>query len=509
MNKKKNYDSEFCGSLPLHNINVIQAYGYLMVLDKESLEILQVSENIADLLNKPVTEVVGKPLAEFVNDDTVVKNIQQRFNNKIKNKVPATLVLAGNTVQALIHLKEQYLIVEIEKPSVVNERSFSSVFDEVKYAIAAIEEAETIADISNVAVQELRKLTCFNGIMMYRFDKDWNGTVIAEDKVQSQGLENYLGHTFPASDVPKQARELYLKNTYRLIPNREFKPVRLYPVINPKTNTFIDLSDCNLRGVAAVHIEYLKNMNVQASMSLRVIHNGQLWGLIACHHLTPLYLSFELCSVCELISSVISNRITTILYKETFETEAELQKKQTALIAQVYAEDDLISGILENTDLNLMHLLNADGIAAMINGRVNTIGIVPDKGFLENMQLWLQGKDIDRVYATDHLPEEYDEALSYAETASGVLAIPVNKEQGDYILCFRPEVKQTINWGGDPNKAINFEPDGKNYHPRNSFKLWKETVHNTSAAWNKYELEMAENMRSFIYEFITKSTAGN
>ncbi|WP_114941825.1 GAF domain-containing protein, partial [Mucilaginibacter endophyticus] len=160
---------------------------------------------------------------------------------------------------------------------------------------------------SQAAVHELRRITGFDGIMMYRFDEDWNGTVIAEEK-DAPELEHYLGHTFPGSDVPRQARDLYLKNSYRLIPDRDFTPVRLYPVMNPVTNTFIDLSDCNLRGVAAVHLEYLKNMNVQASMSIRVIDNGKLWGLIACHHVRPHYLSFETGAVCEMLSSVISNR---------------------------------------------------------------------------------------------------------------------------------------------------------------------------------------------------------
>ncbi|QXV64060.1 GAF domain-containing protein [Mucilaginibacter sp. 21P] len=502
MDKKKNYDSDFCGSLPLNHINVIQSYGYLLVVDSESLDVIQASENISELLDKPASDVVNTPLATYADTTAIVK-LQERFGDTVKDKVPATFVIGGTKVQALVHFKPGYIILELEKPSVAAERSFANVFEEVKYAMAAIEQADTIENVSQVAVTELRKLTGFDGIMMYHFDPDWNGTVIAEDKVQDEGLENYMGHTFPASDVPKQARQLYLKNAYRLIPDRDFKPVRLYPVINPKTNTFIDLSDCNLRGVAAVHLEYLKNMNVQASMSFRVIHNGQLWGLIACHHLTPRYLSFELCSVCELISSVVSNKITTILYKENFEFEADLQKKQTNLIAQVYAEGDLLAGLLNDTELNLMDVLNAGGVAASIKGKLYKAGNTPDNDFLENMVLWLQSKNVNKLFVSDHLSSVYDEALPFADIASGALAIPVNSATGDYIVAFRPEVKQTIKWGGNPNKAINFEPDGKNYHPRNSFKLWQETVHNTSEPWKKEEIGIAENMRSFVYEFTT------
>lgn len=501
MNSKRNYDSDFCGSLPLSHINVIQSYGYLVVLDKASLNIIQISDNVTGLLGKPAAELVNTPLANFGAVENITK-LQERFDPALAHKVPVTLNLNGQTMQALLHFKAEYLILELEKSDNASERSFTLVYEEVKYAMAAIEQASTIDEVSRIAVHELRKIAGFDGIMMYRFDSDWNGTVIAEEKVTE--LDNYMGHTFPASDVPKQARQLYLSNPYRLIPDRDYTPVRLYPVMNPKTHAFIDLADCNLRGVAAVHLEYLKNMNVQASMSIRVLHQGQLWGLIACHHLTPRYLNFELCGICELLSSVISNKISTIIYKENFETNANLQNKQTALIAQVYAESDLLKGILHGDDTNLMDLLNAGGVAAMINGRPNVIGEVPDNSFLENMVLWLQNKNIDKVYVTDQLPEVYDDAQPFAGIASGALVMPVDRENGDYIIAFRPEVIQTIKWGGDPNQAINFEPGSKNYHPRNSFNLWQQTVRNTAIAWTDHELAVAEGMRSFIYEFTTR-----
>lgn len=501
MAKAKNYDSEFCGSLPLNHINVIQSYGYLIVLDRPTLKILQVSENITALFDTELPQIINKPLTDFI-DTAVIQSLQERFGKKNNEKVPATFAINGRNMPALLHFKADYLILEVEKQQHVGERSFTSVFEEVKYAMAAIERADTIEDVSRAAISELRKLTGFDGMMMYRFDSEWNGTVIAEEKVPE--LENYLGHTFPASDVPRQARELYLKNPYRLIPDRDYQPVRLYPIINPVTHTFIDLSDCNLRGVAAVHLEYLKNMNVQASMSIRVIHQGQLWGLIACHHVTPHYLTFEICAVCELLSSVISNKITTIIYKENFDIESEIQRRQTALVARVYAEGSLLEGLFNDQDNNLMHLFSASGATAIIEGQTTSIGQVPHEDFMNDMVLWLQSKQINQVYASDSLPELLEDAVPYADKASGILILPIDGAKGDYLICFRPEVIQTIKWGGDPNQTINFEADGKNYHPRNSFKIWQQTVNHTSVAWSKQELEAAQSMRSFIYEYKTK-----
>lgn len=502
MAKKTNYDSDFCGSLPLGNINVIQEYGYLMVLEKTSYQIVQVSENFVDILSKPLAEIIGTPLESLV-DSSIIEKLTQRGNDNLRDRVPFKLVLAKQQLIAVAHFKEHYVLLELEAFDAAQERSFNQAFENIKYALAAIDQAKSIKELSELAILEIRKMTGFDGIMMYQFDKDWNGTVIAEEK--SEGLENYLGHTFPASDVPKQARQLYLQNPYRLIPDRDYRPVRLYPVINPITKVFTELSDCNLRGVAAVHLEYLKNMNVKASMSIRVIHGGQLWGLIACHHLTTNNLSLELCSICELLSSFISNKISSLIAKEKYEQESEIHRRQNTLIAQVYAENDLIDGILNDSKYNLTHVFDAGGSAMVLDGKITAIGDVPDHDFLEDLVLWLQSKGVKQIFHTEHLTQLYEDAAAYADIASGLLVIPLDREKGNYIFCFRPELVQTIKWGGDPNQAINFEPGSKNYHPRNSFSIWQETLRQTSNPWNSHELATAEQLRSFIYEFITRN----
>jgi light-regulated signal transduction histidine kinase (bacteriophytochrome) len=396
-------------------------------------------------------------------------------------------------------LKKDYYILELEKSSKNEERHFTRVFQEIKYSIAVIENANTVKESCEAAINELRKISGFDGVLMYRFDRDWNGTVIAETK--DERLEPYLGQTFPASDIPKQARDLYLKNPYRLIPNRDFKPNRLYPVINPLTNAFVDLSDCNLRSVPAVHLEYMKNMGIKASMSIRVIRNDKLWGLISCHNIEPVTVSFELCSIFELLSSVISNKITSILNKEEFERTSQLQEIKSAIIDRVYTESDIIKGLTGQEHLNILNLFGATGAAIMLDGRSETIGDVPDTDAIENLGLWLEGKCVNSVFSSGNLSDQYEDAREYAGLGSGLLVVPIDGNKGEYVICFRPEIIETINWGGNPNEALTFEPDGKNYHPRNSFKLWQQQVRNTSSPWLHDELEIAENLRSFLFEF--------
>lgn len=505
MTKKKNYDSDFCGNLPLNHINSIQSYGFLIVLDINRLTVIQASENLSEITGFPVREFVNTSIEEYVDGESFSR-IQSLLQLGVKNRIPLNLALGKegqfSNFQALMHVKPDYLILELEKGDQNPERSFTAVFQEIKYIISAIEEASTVQQVCEIAIHQLRKISGFDGILMYKFDEEWNGTVVAEEK--DEKLEVYIGQTFPASDVPKQARQLYLKNPYRLIPNREFIPVRLYPVINPLTNAFIDLSDCNLRSVAGVHLEYMKNMGIKSSMSIRVIYNGLLWGLISCHHIEEKYLNFEMCSVFEWLSAVISSRITLILDKEEFDFANELQRKRTVLTDLVYAEEDISNALLKEDKDSLLELFSATGALVSLNGRIQVAGQIPGKDALENLMLWLEGKNLSQVFFSNHLIGIYEDAADFSETGSGILVIPIDGKKGDFVICFRPEVVEDINWGGNPNEAINFEKDGKSYHPRNSFKMWKQTVRQHSLSWRKQEIEVAESLRSFLFEFRIK-----
>ncbi len=498
MSKIKNYDSQFCGTLPLNFTNQIQPHGYLLVFDATQLTIIQASENVQELFGKPVAEVVNSCLSDFILPDESAQ-LTTRFASGITEKIPFTFTIHGKKLLALVHLKNNCLIAELEVEKPGQSRLFTDVFQDVKYAMADINHCISIDEVSKSAIHQLKKLTGFDGIMMYKFDEGWNGTVIAEEK--EEGMEKYLGNTFPASDIPKQARQLYLKNPYRLIPNREYQPVRLFPVINSQTNAFTDLSDCNLRSVPEVHLEYLKNMNVAASMSVRVIVNESLWGLIACHHRTARYLSFELCSVLELLSSVISNKIAAILHKEQYDLATYLHEKRNEMTRQLYAENDIAKGLLDLNNINLLNLFNATGAVVIRGHKIETMGRVPEMDYLESLSLWIQHKDINRVFYTDNFSEVYKDTTEYASIASGVMIIPVNTAKEEYVVCFRPEVRETINWGGDPESAISFEPGTNNYHPRNSFKLWQQTVVNTATAWDKQEILTAEALRNSLFEF--------
>ncbi|OMP81150.1 GAF domain-containing protein [[Flexibacter] sp. ATCC 35208] len=498
----KNYDSTFCGSVPLHQINLIQPYGILIILQRSDYKIVQVSENIVEALELPPAEVVNTLLSRYI-PASQLEQLQKRVHEGIVETVPFTLSFSNKDYLVLMQVNGESVILEMEAQSTpTTQNSFITIYQQLKYAMAAIWQASSIAEACQIAASQLKALSGYDKVMVYQFDNNWNGTVLAEDAVPE--MEKYLGLTFPASDIPKQARAMYIKNPYRLIPNRDYEPVSLYPIINPLTNAFTDLSGCNLRSVPAVHLEYMKNMEIMTSMSCRILKDGQLWGLFSCHHRTPFYLPYEGRALFELLSDIISARILSLQYKEESDEYADLHDIQTRLVEQVYITNDLLTGLL-GTAANVLQLFDATGAAMVFNKRMESIGTVPDKHALKDLLLWIQSTAEKSVYQELSLPAVYEPFVSYAKYASGILVISIQPQKGDFLVLFRPEVIREVKWGGNPDEAIHFEKDNIQYHPRNSFSTWQQQVRNTALPWRETELTMAEHLRNFILEYIVKA----
>lgn len=496
-------DAEFCGKVPLHQTNLIQPHGCLMVVDQESLRIIQASENCPVVFNKQAEELVGASLAVFIPEQQLAE-MQSRVQTT-GSRLPFLLTISGRTFLTMAKSQEGFYILELslESQNAQEQNSFLVVYQHLKFVMASIEKATTTKEASEIIVRELRSISGFDKVMMYQFDEGWNGEVIAEAK--ADGMDTYLGLKFPASDVPKQARELYKNTPYRLIPDVDYQPVKLYPVINPVTHTFTNLSDSNLRSVAPVHLEYLRNMNVRASMSTRVLNNENLWGLISCHHRVPKFLSFEMCSVFELLSYSISAKVTALQKADSFAVQTAMQQKMAALTEQLYSRKGLLDVLRQNEE-SLLHLLHAKGIAVLLDEQVLRLGETPETLDIQDLAIWLQASTDGKLYHQAALPAVYEQAVEYKECGSGVVVLPIRPEAGDYVIAFRPEAVREVNWGGNPNEAIQFESDGVRYHPRASFRQWKQRVTNTAIPWSNDELTIAERFRHLLVEFVFNQT---
>lgn len=503
-NNIRNKDAEFCGKVPLHQTNLIQPHGILLIVAKEDLNILQVSENCTNLIGKPAMEVAGTPLSHYITAGETAL-LHAHFSIPVEGKVPLLFTFEQHgglkKFLALVQAQPGYYIIEIEKEPVSAENSFVVIYQELKFAIAAIETATTIDEAARIVVQELKRISSFDKVMVYRFDEAWNGTVIAE--AMEAGMDSYLGLKFPASDIPKQARDMYRKNAYRFIPDAAYTPVRLYPVLNPVTGGFTDLTDSNLRSVAGVHIEYLRNMNVAASMSTRIMKDGELWGLIACHHRSAKFFSYHLCALFELLSTIISAKVASLEQRKTYGLKSGMQALYVSVVEKIYSSSDLMEGLYGQRH-ELLEMLNADGVAVVLFNEVHLFGITPIAADVEDLVFWLQANNIHTLYQAANLSAVYEGAAHYAAEASGLLALPLQPQNGDYVLAFRQEAIRNVAWGGNPAEAITLEPDGKKYHPRYSFAKWKETVQQQAIPWNSEELETAEQLLNFLVTYTSQ-----
>lgn len=498
MTTSRNFDAEFCGKVPLHQTNMIQPHGVLLVVDNNNYAIVQVSENAEPVFNTSPQSLIGSIFFDHItaNEKQI---ISERLVGIAEEKIPVTVTIKDQTYLALILQQPSYLIIELEQiETSKEENSFVSIYQDLKFIIQQIEKADSIAGVSEITSKALKRFSGFDKVMIYQFDKDWNGTVLAEAK--EDGMESFNGLVFPASDIPKQAREMYKKNAYRLIPNINYAPTKLYPVINSITNAFTNLTDTNLRSVVAVHLEYLRNMNVVASMSTRILKDGELWGLIACHHRTPKYLTYQACSVFELLSGIIGSKISALQNKQEFDAKAQLYLTLNKIAETLYKSETLVGGLFAQKE-ELLELLNADGFALSINNELLAFGQVPENNQLEELIFWLQNKNVSKIYHQPSISSVFQNAKAYAQQVSGLVALPIQPDKGNYLLAFRKEANQKINWSGNPNEALQFEANKKDYHPRSSFKIWQETVQNTSFPWKQEELEIAETFRNVLIEY--------
>lgn len=497
----KNYDSEFCGSIPIQLINLIQPHGFILLLDK-SFTIVQVSENVKQHIHTEARQLVHQKFTSFLSPEQQGAFRKKLAGRKQHHRIPHVLQLKVKEQEqcfpSTILIYPEHYLLELEPlEEESNDITFIRAYQDIKAITTAMQEADDIGTMSGIAAREIRQFSGFDRVMIYRFDSAWNGTVIAE--AQEEEMEPYLGLTFPASDVPRQARQLYFKNPYRLIPDINFEPVRLFPVVNPIISGFLDLSECSLRGVPQVHVEYLKNMGVRASMSIPIIVDGKLWGLISCHHQTPKWVSFEMRYAFEVLSEMISSQVAGRQRADRIATMNSKRSTELKIIDLIYRREDLFDLLQDEADA-FLSLMEASGATLLLDNRSENIGKTPDENHIKELVKWLRLYKKEKIFITQSLAHAYSKASTYPGLASGLLALQFSHTPSAYLLVYRPEIIQTVNWGGNPNEAIRFEEGSKRYHPRHSFQKWQEEVRNRALPWEEEVLSIARNLRGVLVE---------
>lgn len=491
---------------PIHLTSQIQPHGILLVLQEPDLQILQVSQNTLSTFNLSPEDIIQRKLDDLLDPFQIekIKFWLLEENLDFINPTKIWIRQKGDeytVFDAVFHRNsEGVLILELEPADSQENIPFLSFYHLAKASIRRLEEKKSPQEFSQVIVQEIRKITRFDRVLLYKFGDNGDGVVIAEEKIDTS--ESYLGLHYPESDIPRPARELFLENSLRIIPDTNFKSSEeLFPNIHPATGKPIDLTNSILRSPAPCHIEYLHNMGVGASLTISLIKDKKLWGLIACHHQLPKYVSYELRKACEFLGRIIFAEVSALETTEDSNYQINLLHIKSKLVEYMAQKKDFIDGLIQNK-INLLNLTKAQGAAVYFSGKYTLIGNTPEEEELNYLLEWLRNNTVDEVFYTHSLPHIYPPALSFKNVASGLLVISLSPES--YILWFQPELIQTVNWGGNPNEAFSVDKLAgiDKLSPRKSFKLWVETVKLTSLPWQSVEIKAALELRKSIINII-------
>jgi len=494
-----------CDREPIHIPGLIQPHGLLLVIKEPELEIVQLSNNSFEFLKLHPQQLVNQPLESLLGSkqiDDLQKCLSQDFEGVNPLKLSIKISDQNLAFDGIIHRSDGVLILELELTQLKQEVDFFSFYHFVKGPTTKMQKASSLQELSQTIVKEIRKLTGFDRVLLYQFNGEGAGAVIAEDKLESP--IPYLGLHYPASDIPKQANQLYTLNRLRLIPDVNYRPVELVPLNNPVTHCPLDLSFSVLRSVSPIHIEYLNNMGVAASMSISLVKDKKLWGLIACHHQSTRYLSYEMRTACEFLGQVMSLELAMKEDNEDLDYRMKLKSIQSQFVEVIPQAENFIDGLVES-ESNLLDLVGAQGVALSSLNELVMVGRTPPKAEIQDLLAWVETQIEQGVFSTDSLSKIYPLAEQFKDTASGLLALSISRTQKNYILWFRPEVIQTVNWGGNPHKPVEVAPDGSlHLSPRKSFEQWQETVRLKSLPWKQCEIDAALELKSAIIGIVLR-----
>lgn len=489
-----------CSDEPIRTPGAIQPHGVLLTLSEPDLRIVQISANVQDLLGRAAQEMVGEPLQRLVGADYAQAIEQAAQQDNPLDGAELFFTLNGATFEGFVHRHQGVLVLELEvKDPAFQPRTVDGKPNNLGRMLQRLQRAKTLQALYETSVEEIQQITGYDRVLIYRFEEEGHGQVIAE--ATSPDMDVFQGLFFPASDIPEQARELYRTNWLRIIPNADYQPVPLVPKLRPDTGQPLDLSFASLRSVSPIHCQYMKNMGVLSSMSISLLKGDKLWGLISCGNRQPLHVPHELRSACQTIGQVLSLQISAM---EALEVSRQREDKIDALAllnqAMIDSTENVFDGLAQQPQL-LMALANAGGVAIIEDKQLHRYGNCPEPEEIRALHKWLQTSS-QKVFSSHQLSLVYPPAAAFTQVASGVLAMSLPKPVDNGVLWFRPEVKENINWSGDPNKPLNLENSdgGLRLRPRTSFEIWKVEMAGISTKWSHGDLFAANDLRRSALE---------
>ena len=483
-----------CESEPIHIPGSIQSHGFLLAVTEDNFTVAFCSENCYEFLDKTHIDLLGKKL-DTILSNADIENIQQQFK-EISNDPLRPFVINYNdkSFHVTAHKSNEVIVLEFE---IFSEEKIDlpDLLIQMKRFAYYTERADNLKSLCQDIADETRSLTGYDRVMIYRFDKEYNGEVYAESKTED--LKPFLNLHYPHTDIPAQARELYLRNLIRMKVDVGYTPVPIFTIDGVlKENSNLDLSMAILRSVSSMHLEYLKNMHVGATFVISLIHNNKLWGLISCHHYTPKHIPYYTRLAAHLQGIFLSSQIDVRQTADEFELTKETHEKLVDLQELLINNENILTQ--KSTLLKLQQLLNADAVIINYNGEYFTEGDLPGRKQIKGLLDWLKKEKGLQKFNTSALYKHYADAVSFADTISGVVYLPLSDNNKNCIVWTRGEVEKNIDWAGNPSKAIQTNVENLMLSPRKSFEIWKQSVKYTSAEWKNPELDEAKVIASSI-----------
>jgi len=491
-------DLNNCDREPIHIPGQIQSHGFLIVIDQEHM-IRFVSENTINFLGDIAKNLLGQSLYHL---ESIIGDVQQadfitqlmnfgKVNNNFRQTNPFEFSISGSSFNLIISPVAKFYLLEFEPATSTINLDIQSL---VGKSIVEMLGDKNLNSLLKNTVQQVKNIIQYDRVMIYRFAEDGHGEVVAEAKQEE--LAPWLGLHYPASDIPKQARELYKINLTRLIANTDTAPAK---IITEPGQAPLDLTHSQLRSVSPIHIQYLKNMGVASSFSISLLYKNELWGLIACHNYSPRFIDYKSRESAKLIGQILSSALE---FRQDEENQYihEGFNNNLEKISKYLQQNEFIEQAVTAEEVNILSVTNATGAVFIYEGKVIRIGITPDDLQLNGLINWVMEHVSEMIYATDNLSGLYPEAAEYKHIASGLLISTLSKQLQEYIFWFKPEQIQKINWAGDPEKLVTIDNDGfQHISPRHSFEVWTELVAAKSDQWHEQEIKSATRLKEEIH----------
>jgi chemotaxis family two-component system sensor kinase Cph1 len=472
-----------CASEPIRAPGAIQPHGRMAVLDARDGRLLAYSANW--------------PAAQEVRDALALLPVDTgRLQAGHGPAWLGTLPLAGRSHDAAAHRQGDCVIVEYE-PGTPGTGLHAPIYSVARELLPALQRAESVDALCQIVVREMKRLTGFGRCLVYRFDEDGHGEVLAERL--DPGYHSYAGHRFPASDIPPQARALYLVNQIRLIPDANYQPVPLVAAAGAGDPAELDLGFAGLRSVSPVHLEYMRNMGTTASMSVSLVSRGRLWGLVSCHHHEARHLSFQARVACEHLGRLVALQIQAQEDNAQAAQRLALHQRVLAVVALMAESDGTLQRLVE-PELALHQLVDAAGAAVVLNDSVWSIGETPPPQQVRQLAQWIAARGAE-TFCSDRLQEAVPHGGELLPSCAGVLALSISQVHRHVVLWFRPELVQTIQWAGDPRQKL---PGDGRIHPRRSFESWQERVRGRSAPWLPAQQASVAELRQTLLALVLR-----